>query len=152
MVTLVRAKMLLINPVASKFLTVSSLWLSGAAVGVRADGPVWFPSPQKMKTFYTGPTDMQKSVAHPTKTKTLLNLLLSGSGHITTDGRFCVEPAQKRVFIIELQRWESNLVLAEMNLAIRLSDFVTRHLPPIPSWVTFFYCLLYTSPSPRDRG
>ena len=26
-----------------------------------------FPSPQKMKTFYTAPTDMQKSVAHPTK-------------------------------------------------------------------------------------
>ena len=28
-----------------------------------------FPSPQKMKTFYTGLTDMQKSVAHPTKQK-----------------------------------------------------------------------------------
>ena len=25
-----------------------------------------FPSPQKTKTFYTGHTDMQKSVAHPT--------------------------------------------------------------------------------------
>ena len=46
---------------------VSSLWSSGTAVEVHADGPVSIPIASKDEDIYTGPTDMQESVAHPTK-------------------------------------------------------------------------------------
>ena len=49
-------------------LTVSSLWSSGTAVEVHADGPVSIPIASKDEDILHGPyTDMQKSVAHPTK-------------------------------------------------------------------------------------
>ena len=50
----------------SKIINVSSLWSSGAAVEVHAEGPVSIPIASKDEEFYTGHTDMQKTVAHPT--------------------------------------------------------------------------------------
>ena len=44
--------------------------LSGIAVEAHDREEVWFPPPKDEDKFYTGHTDMQKSVAHPTKRDT----------------------------------------------------------------------------------
>ena len=50
----------------SKLLDVSSLWSSGTAVEVHAEGPVSIPIASNDEDTQVVPTDMQKSVTLPT--------------------------------------------------------------------------------------